>query len=354
MLSPVFKPYSLGKLFEPFTINNLTLKNRIVMSPMCMYSCLKLDGKVTDWHLTHYSSRAIGQVGLIIVEASAVSKEGRIGAEDLGIWEDSQMDGLLKLTNLVHEYGAKIGIQLAHSGRKSRIEETIIAPSAIPFSDKSKVPVEMTKSMIEEKIADFQKAARRARDSGFDVIEIHAAHGYLIHEFLSPLSNLRKDEFGGTKENRYRFLGRIIDAVREEWRGPLFVRISANDYDAQGNTCDDFVDFAKWMKEQGVDLIDCSSGEVIPANYDVYPGYQVKYAEKIRTEVNIPTGAVGVITEGIQAAEIIHGERADLVFIGRELLRNPYWPYTAAKQLGVKIEGPIQYTRGWNSDFPYT
>jgi NADPH2 dehydrogenase len=353
MLSPVFKPYSLGKLFEPFTINNLTVKNRIVMSPMCMYSCFKEDGKVTNWHLTHYSSRAIGQVGLIIVEATAISKEGRIGPEDLGIWEDSHIEGLSTLTRFVHEHGAKIGIQIAHAGRKSRIEQTMISPSAIPFSEKSMVPTEMTKECIEEKILDFKNAARRARVSGFDVIEIHAAHGYLIHEFLSPLSNKRNDTYGGTKENRYRFLSRIIDAVREEWSGPLFVRISANDYDEDGNTCDDFVDFAKWMKDQEVDLIDCSSGEVIPANYDVYPGYQVKYAEKIKSEVEIPTGAVGVITEGIQAAEIIHGDRADLVFIGRELLRNPYWPLTAAKQLGVKIEGAKQYRRGWNSDFPY-
>lgn len=353
MLSPVFKPYSLGRLFEPYTIRNLTLKNRIVMSPMCMYSCERCDGKVTNWHLTHYASRAVGQVGLIIVEASAVSKEGRIGKEDLGIWEDSHIEGLSTLTNVVHEHGAKIGIQLAHAGRKSRVDETIIAPSAIPFSETSKVPEEMTKDKIQEKINDFKLAARRARVSGFDVIEIHAAHGYLIHEFLSPLSNKRNDEFGGDKQNRYRFLAKIIDGVREEWNGPLFVRISANDYDEEGNTCDDFVEFAKWMKQQEVDLIDCSSGEVIPANYDVYPGYQVKYAEKIRSEVKIPTGAVGVITEGFQAAEIIHGERADLVFIGRELLRNPYWPYAAAKKLGVKIDGPKQYGRGWNSPLPY-
>ncbi len=353
MLSPVFKSYSLGRLFEPFTIRNLSLKNRIVMSPMCMYSCEKENGKVTNWHLIHYASRAVGQVGLIMVEASAVSKDGRIGKEDLGLWEDSHVDGLSMLTREIHAHGAKIGIQLAHAGRKSRVDEPIIAPSAIPFSEGSKVPVEMTKDMILEKINDFKKAARRVRVSGFDVIEIHAAHGYLIHEFLSPLSNKRDDEFGGSKENRYRFLSRILDAVREEWDGPLFVRISANDYNAEGNTCDDFVEIAKWMKEQDVDLIDCSSGEVIPANYDVYPGYQVKYAEQIRTEVGIPTGAVGVITEGVQAAEIIHGERADLVFIGRELLRNPYWPKTAAKQLGIKIEGPRQYQRGWDSAFPY-
>ncbi|WP_209123563.1 NADPH dehydrogenase NamA [Alkalihalobacillus sp. BA299] len=348
MLSSVFKPYSLKKLFEPYTIRNLTLKNRIVMSPMCMYSCYNKDGRVTDWHLTHYTTRAVGQVGLILTEATAVSTEGRIKNEDLGIWDDAHISGLSQLTDWVHANDAKIGIQLAHAGRKSKLEEPIIAPSAIPFSENSRVPGEMSLEKIEDTINAFRQGARRARMAGFDVIEIHAAHGYLIHEFLSPLSNKRTDHFGGTKENRYRFLKKIIEGIREEWNGPLFVRVSANDYDENGNNCNDFVEYAKWMKDQGVDLIDCSSGEVVPSSYHVYPGYQIQYAEQIRKEAKIPTGAVGVITEGVQAAEIVHGERADLVFIGRELLRDPYWPLSAAKQLKVDIEGPRQYRRGWN------
>lgn len=201
---------------------------------------------------------------------------------------------------------------------------------------------------IEDTVNAFRQGARRARMAGFDVIEIHAGHGYLIHEFLSPLANTRTDGFGGTKENRYRFLEKIINGIREEWNGLLFVRISANDYDENGNNCSDFVEYAKLMKEQDIDLIDCSSGEVVPSTDHVYPGYQIQYAERIRKEANIATGAVEVITEGVQAAEIIYGERADLVFIGRELLKDPYWPLKAAKQLKVDIEGPRQYKRGWN------
>lgn len=296
MTSPVFKPYSLGKLFEPYTIKNVTFKNRIVMSPMCMYSCFKQDGEVTNWHLVHYSTRAVGQVGLIIVEATAVSPEGRIAMEDLGIWDDRHIEGLSKLTKWVHENGAKIGIQLAHAGRKSKVtNEPIIAPSAIPFSNESPIPEEMSVEKIKETVEKFKHAALRAKLAGFDVIEIHAAHGYLIHEFLSPLSNKRTDNYGGSKVNRYNFLREIIDAVREVWDGPLFVRVSANDYDEEGNNCDDYIEYAQWMKEQGVDLIDCSSGEVIPSHYHVYPGYQIQYAEKIKKEVGIATGAVGVI-----------------------------------------------------------
>lgn len=350
MTSPVFKPYSLGKLFEPFTIKNVTLKNRIVMSPMCMYSCFDRDGEVTDWHLVHYSSRAAGQVGLIITEATAVSSEGRIAMEDLGIWDDKHVVGLSKLTKWVHANGAKIGIQLAHAGRKSKvIDDSIIAPSAIPFSNDSRIPEEMSVQRIKDTVEAFKNAAKRAKKAGFDVIEIHAAHGYLIHEFLSPISNKRNDHYGGTKAKRYNFLKEIIEAVREVWNGPLFVRISANDYDEQGNSCDDFIEYAQWMKGQGVDLIDCSSGEVIPSNYHVYPGYQIQYAERIKKEVDIATGAVGVIRHGYQASEIVEAERADLVFIGRELLRDPYWPLRAAKQLNVKLEGIRQYKRGWDS-----
>ncbi|NNU84100.1 NADPH dehydrogenase NamA [Geobacillus sp. BMUD] len=334
-------------LFSPYTIRGLTLKNRIVMSPMCMYSCETKDGTVRTWHKIHYPARAVGQVGLIIVEATGVTPQGRISERDLGIWSDDHIAGLRELVRLVKEHGAAIGIQLAHAGRKSQVPGEIIAPSAIPFDDSSPTPKEMTKADIEETVQAFQNGARRAKKAGFDVIEIHAAHGYLINEFLSPLANRRQDEYGGSPENRYRFLGEVIDAVREVWDGPLFVRISASDYHPDGLTASDYVPYAKRMKEQGVDLIDVSSGAVVPARMNVYPGYQVPFAELIRREADIPTGAVGLITSGWQAEEILQNGRADLVFLGRELLRNPYWPYAAARELGVKIAAPVQYERGW-------
>ena len=336
-------------LFTPFTIKNVTLKNRIVMSPMCMYSCSKQDGKVTDWHMTHYSSRAVGQVGLIILEATAVTPQGRISPYDLGIWSDDHIEGLKKLVDLCHEFGSKVGIQLAHAGRKAVIDGPIIAPSAIPFDEKSKTPEAMTVDQIKETVEAFKQAARRAKEAGFDVIEIHAAHGYLINQFLSPLANRRNDEYGGDRDGRYRLLSEVIDAVKTVWEGPLFVRVSANDYAEGGNTPDDYVYFAKKMKAQGVDLIDCSSGAVVPAKIDAYPGYQVPYAEKIRREAEIATGAVGLILNAAQAEEILKNGRADLIFLARELLRDPYWPYRAAKELRTKIEGPVQYQRGWNA-----
>lgn len=337
-----------AKLFEPYTIKDLTLKNRIVMSPMCMYSCMEEDGKVNDWHLTHYTTRAIGQVGLVILEASGITKQGRISPQDLGIWSDDQIPGLRKLVELNHKYGSKIGIQIAHAGRKAEVPGPIIAPSAIAFNDKMKQPEEMNRTQIDETVEAFQKAAVRAKEAGFDVIELHGAHGYLISEFLSPLANKRTDEYGGSIENRYRFLGEVIDAVKNVWDGPLFVRLSANDYREDGNSPDDHVYFAKRMKEQGVDLIDCSSGGVAPAHIDAFPGYQVPYADKIRREANIATGAVGLITEPLHAEEILKNERADLVILARELLRDPYWPRRAARALGEDIEGPRQYHRGWN------
>lgn len=334
-------------LFAPYTIKNVTFKNRIVMSPMCMYSVSKQDGKVADWHRIHYPTRAVGQVGLIIVEATAVSPEGRISDYDLGIWSDEHIDGLRQLVELVHAQGAHIGIQLAHAGRKATVDDEIIAPSAIPFDERSKTPKEATIEDIQNTIQAFHDAARRAKEAGFDVIEIHAAHGYLINEFLSPLTNQRTDEYRGSEENRYRFLSEVIDAVKRAWDGPLFVRISANEYDEKGNTLDTYVSYAKKMKEQGVDLIDCSSGGVVPKKINAFPGYQVPYAEKIRHRAEIPTGAVGLITTGIQAEEILQNGRADLIFIGRELLRNPYWPLVAARELNYPLSSPVQYERGW-------
>jgi len=334
-------------LFSPITFKNVTLKNRIVMSPMCMYSCYNEDGKVENWHKIHYVSRAVGQVGLIVVEATAVTEQGRISPQDLGIWTDDHVHGLMELVDLIKEHGAKTAIQLAHAGRKAMIDGEIIAPSAIAYSEKMKTPKEMSKAEIEETIHAFQNGARRAKAAGFDIIEIHAAHGYLINEFLSPLSNNRTDNYGGSAENRYRFLGEIIAAIKEVWEGPLFVRVSACDYHPEGLTVEDYIAYAKRMKEQGIDLIDVSSGAIVSARINVYPGYQVRFSEQIRHSVDIATGAVGLITSGKQAEEILRNERADLIFIGRELLRDPYWPRNAARELGVNLEAPVQYSRGW-------
>ncbi len=335
------------KLFSPFTIKDVTLKNRIVMAPMCMYSSHNDDGRIQNWHRTHYTSRAVGQVGLIIVEATAVTAQGRISSKDLGIWSDDHIEGLKELVDLMKENGAKTGIQLAHAGRKAVLEGEILAPSAISFNEKMKTPKEMTKEEIAETVKAFKEGAERAAKAGFDVIELHGAHGYLINEFLSPLANKRSDEYGGSAENRYRFLREVIEAVKSVWNGVLFVRVSAHDYHDEGLAPLDYVFFCQWMKEQGVDLIDVSSGAVVPAHINVYPGYQVPYSETIRTGAEISTGAVGLITTGIQAEEILQNDRADLIFLARELLRDPYWPRTAAKEMGTSIEVPKQYERGW-------
>lgn len=333
-------------LFSPYTIKDVTIKNRIVMSPMCMYSANE-DGKATDWHFTHYISRAVGQVGLIIVEATAVKPEGRISENDLGIWSDEHVEGLQKLASGIKKHGTKAAIQLAHAGRKSQVRGEIVAPSPIPFHKASKIPKEMTKEDIERTIDAFKEGAQRAKAAGFEIIELHAAHGYLINEFLSPLTNKRTDEYGGSRENRFRFLKEVTNAVKTVWDGPLFVRISANEYDENGNTMKDFIYYCNELKALGVDLIDCSSGGLIPVHIHTYPGYQVKYAETIKKNVGIPTGAVGLITSPLHAEEILQNERADLVFLGRELLRNPYWPRTAALRLNVPIDAPKQYERGW-------
>lgn len=335
------------KLFSPYDLKGLTLKNRIVMAPMCMYSCEKEDGIVTDWHFSHYVSRAVGQVGLIILEATAVTPQGRISPQDLGIWSDEHIPGLARLTEQIKQNGAAAGIQLAHAGRKAQLREEIIAPSALAFDEKYKEPKAMTAEDIRETIESFRLAADRANRAGFDVIEIHAAHGYLINQFLSPLTNKREDEYGGSPENRFRFLSEVTEAIKTVWDKPLLVRVSANDYNENGLTPDDYVTIGAWLKDLGIDLIDVSSGAVVPARIKAYPGYQVTYAEKIKHGAGIDTGAVGLITTGIQAEEILQNDRSDLIFIARELLRDPYWPRTAAKELGTSIEPPKQYSRGW-------
>ena len=337
----------MAKLFEPLTIKNVTFKNRIVMAPMCMYESGKEDGRVTDWHRIHYPARAVGGSGLIILEATAVQPQGRISARDLGIWEDGHIEGLAELVRLIKISGAKTGIQLAHAGRKATVDGEIQAPSPLPFNENYKTPAEMTKQEIAETVDAFRLGAIRSDKAGFDCIELHAAHGYLINEFLSPLTNKRTDEYGGNAENRYRILREIIDAVNDVWQKPLFVRISAHDYTDGGMTPELYLEMAKWMKQQGVDLIDVSSGALVPANIPVYPGYQVKFAETIKHGAEIAAGAVGLITSPLHAEEILQNDRADMIFLARELLRDPYWAYRASKELGAEIEAPVPYRRGW-------
>lgn len=337
----------MSKLFSPITIKNITLKNRIVMSPMCMYSSSDQSGHITPFHMTHYVSRAIGQVGLIMIEATAVTPEGRISPHDLGIWSDEHVQGFQQLNKQIHAYGAKSAIQIAHAGRKAQLDTVPVSPSPLAFDDSYKKPHEMSQTDIEKTVKAFRLGARRAKEANFDIIEIHGAHGYLINQFLSPLTNKRTDEYGGSQENRYRFLRQIIDEIKQEWSGPLFIRISTNEYHDEGNSLDNILYFTRQMKEQGIDLIDSSSGGVVPAHIHTYPGYQVSRCEIIRNHTDILTGAVGLITTGIQAEEILANNRADLILIGRALLRNPYWAKLAANELNYDLTAPRQYERGW-------
>lgn len=337
----------MTKLFEQYSIRNTTLKNRIVMAPMCTNEACD-NGEVQPFHMTHYVSRAMGEVGLIMVEATAVEREGRIKAQDLGIWDDHHISGLHQLTSQIKAYGAITAIQLAHAGRKATVEGKKLAPSAIAFSEDYALPNEMTIDEIHAITLAFKQAALRAIKAGFDILEIHAAHGYLLSTFLSPLTNKREDQYGGNEENRYRFLREVIDAIRSVWDGPLFVRVSANDFAEMGLEAHHFIQFSRWMASQEVDLIDVSSGGVVPANIESYPLYQVPFAETIKNGAHVPTGAVGLITTGIEAEQVLQQGSADLIFIGRELLRDPYFPYRAAKQLGVELEPTVAvYKRGW-------
>ena len=347
-------------LYTPIKFRNLELKNRWVMSPMCMYSCE--DGLASDFHTVHYGSRAQGGTGLLIVEATGVVPEGRITNGCMGIWNDDQAEKLRKIVNFVHENsGSKIGIQLAHAGRKastwngkqiSLVEgwETV-APSPIPYEESERTPHELTAEEIAGLVQAFRDAAKRALDAGFDLIEIHAAHGYLIHQFLSPLSNVRTDSYGGSFENRSRFLLEIVEAVQEllDDDHPLFVRISATEYAENGWDLEESVQLAKIMKEKGVDLIDVSSGgNIHGARISVFDGYQVPFAEKIKKEANIPAGAVGLITSAAQAEEILQQEKADLIFVAREILRNPYLAIQGALDSNADCPFPHQYERAKN------
>ncbi len=351
----------MSKLFSSFTLKSITFKNRIVVSPMCQYS--SVDGFANNWHLVHLGSRATGGAGLIIQEATAVLPEGRISYADMGIWKDEHIAKQKEINDFIHQEGSVAGIQLAHAGRKASAEVSwnggrqihegehswqTVAPSPIPFYEKDKIPHELSKDEIQHIIVAFQKAAKRSLAAGFKVLELHAAHGYLIHEFYSPLSNFRTDEYGGSFENRIRFLLEIIKAVQVEWPAdlPLMVRISATDWTEGGWTIDDSVRLSKVLKNAGVDLIDVSSAANIPkANIPIVPNYQVPLATQIKNEADIPTGAVGLIIGAQQAEEILQKNEADLIFIGRELLRNPYFPLQAAKELGDEIVWAKQYDR---------
>ncbi|MFD2515410.1 NADPH dehydrogenase NamA [Pontibacter locisalis] len=349
-------------LFSPLPIRGITLKNRIVVSPMCMYS--SEDGFSNDWHLVHLGSRAVGGAGLVFTEATAVVPEGRISPHDLGIWKDEHVEGLKRITSFIAGQGSVPGIQLAHAGRKashhrpweggaavSPQEEQgwqTVAPSAVPFKEDSPTPHSLSEQEIKGITAAFEVAAKRALNAGFKVIEIHAAHGYLFHEFYSPLSNRRTDKYGGSFDNRIRFLLEVTEKVRKIMPDdlPLFVRISATDWVTGGWTVEDSVALALELSRRGVDLIDCSTGGNVPqAAIPVGPGYQVPFSQQVRQQANVMTGAVGLITGARQAEEILKNGHADVVLLARELLRDPYFPLHAAVELGEEQAWPPQYER---------
>jgi 2,4-dienoyl-CoA reductase-like NADH-dependent reductase (Old Yellow Enzyme family) len=348
-------------LFEPFKLRSVEFSNRIGVSPMCQYS--SEDGFSTDWHLVHLGARAQGGAGMVILEASAVLPEGRISIGDLGIWKDEHIAGLERITRFVHSQGARVGIQLAHAGRKASMslpfagerllgpEEggwQTVAPSAIAFSPQYSVPQALDLAGIAAVVDGFAAAARRAERAGFDFVEIHGAHGYLLHQFLSPLSNQRTDEYGGSFENRVRFPLQVVDAVRAAWPKhlPVLVRISATDWVEGGWSAEESVRFAGLLRDHGVDLVDVSTGGLVPsAKIPVAPGFQVPFAEQIRREAGIPTAAVGLITDPVQANAIVAEGRADVVLLAREFLRDPYWPLHAAQALETAASWPKQYLR---------
>ncbi|CAD0003912.1 NADH:flavin oxidoreductase/NADH oxidase [Flavobacterium salmonis] len=349
-------------LFSPLTIKNITFKNRIVISPMCQYSAV--EGFANNWHLVHLGSRASGGAGLIIQEATAVSPEARISPADLGIWKDGHIEKLKEINEFIVSQNSIPGIQLAHAGRKasvsapwlgnkklekSNIGWQTVAPSAIPYHENEPfLPEALDKTGIQKVISDFKNAAKRAVEAGYQVIEIHAAHGYLLHQFLSPLTNVRTDEYGGSFENRIRFTLEIVEAVQTEWPSdwPLFVRISATDWAEGGWNPEESVQLSQLLKEKGVDLIDVSSGGLVShQKIAIAPGYQVSFAEKVKKEANILTGAVGLITEAKQAEEILNNSQADLILFARESLRNPRLPLDFAAALNDNIQWPKQYER---------
>ncbi|WP_337174583.1 NADH:flavin oxidoreductase/NADH oxidase [Paludisphaera sp.] len=347
-------------LYEPYTIRGLTLRNRVAMSPMCQYS--SEDGFANDWHLVHLGARATGGVGLVIVEATGVTPEGRISPGDMGLWDDRHIEPLARIVRFVESQGAAPGIQLAHAGRKASCDPPwlggkaitdpakggwpVVGPSPIPFDASSPTPHELTVAEIDALVDAWEAAARRALAAGFRMIEIHSAHGYLLHEFLSPLSNRREDEYGGSLENRTRLVRRVAERLRGVIPDsmPLFARISATDWAEGGWDVDQSVELARALKGLGVDLIDCSSGALVPGvKIPLGPGYQVPFARRIREEAGIATGAVGLITDREHAERIVADGDADLVLLGRELLREPYWVLKSMREAGVEVAWPVQY-----------
>ena len=353
-----------ASLFTPLQLRDVRLRNRIGVSPMCQYS--SVDGFANDWHLVHLGSRAVGGAALVMAEATAVVPEGRISPQDLGLWKDQQIDMLGRIFRFIDERGAVAAIQLAHAGRKASTAppwlggdpmpedqggwRPIFAPTATAFDVDDIVPEELDRAGIERVVNAFAEAATRALHAGAKMIEIHAAHGYLLHEFLSPLINQRNDEYGGTFENRTRLLRETVQAVRGVWpeRFPVAVRISATDWVEAGWDIEQSIQLAQQLKSLGVDLVDCSSGGAVPrAKIAVGPGYQVPFAERIRREAGIATAAVGAISNAQQANDIIASQQADMVFLARGLLREPYWPMKAATQLGADLKPPVQYERAF-------
>lgn len=352
----------MSKLYSSFTLRGLELSNRIVVSPMCQYSAE--NGMANDWHLVHLGSHAVGGAGLVFTEAAAVSPEGRISPSDLGIWSDEHIEPLKRITTFIKAQGVSSGIQLSHAGRKascltpweggkqiSRIAGgwQTVAPTPLPFYEDDVTPKELSIEEIQTIIQSFVNAAKRAVSAGFEIIEIHASHGYLLNQFLSPLTNKREDKYGGSFENRMRLLIEVTKGIRSviPQEMPLFVRISAEEWAPGGHTIDDSVEVSTLLKTNGVDLIDCSSGGVVKEqNIQVEKNYQVPFAERIRKEVNIATGAVGLITDVYQADDILDKDEADLIFIGREMLRNPYFALLGADQMHIIPNWPKQYERG--------
>ncbi len=351
----------MANLFSPLKIKNVELKNRIIVSPMCEYS--SIDGFANDWHLVHIGSRAVGGAAMIISEAAAVSPEGRITPDDLGIWKDEHIPFLKRINEFTEMHGCIPGIQLAHAGRKASMATSWkggnmlnneeggwqnVAPSAVAYSSSYKVPKEMTKDDIKKAVQDFQDAAARSVKAGFKVIELHGAHGYLINEFLSPASNFRTDEYGGSFENRIRFLLEVIESVRKVWteENPLFLRISATEWSDNGWKEEDSIRLAQIVKTKGIDLMDCSTGGNIPGvKIELKPMYQTGLAENIKKATGIMTGAVGLINTPQEANSIIEEGKADVVLMAREFLRNPYFPLSAAHELGIDVPWPVQYER---------
>lgn len=347
-------------LFRPFQLRSITLRNRIMVAPMCQYSAQ--DGFANDWHLVHLGGFAVGGAALVMTEAAAVEARGRISPQDLGIYRDEHIEQLSRITRFIKEQGAVPAIQLAHAGRKAstyrpwsgRGEVSVaegrwqtVGPSEQRFADNYPLPHVLSAPEIQEIVSNFQQAARRALKAGFEIVEIHGAHGYLVHEFLSPLSNSRTDRYGGTLENRMRLLLEIVEATRQVWPEnlPLLVRLSATDWTEGGVTIHDTVEVSRALKAYGVDLVDVSSGGNVVADVPLAPGYQVPFAEQVRREVDIPTAAVGLITEPQQANDILTQGQADLIAIARELMRNPHWPWYAARVLRQDIEWPSQHVR---------